>query len=162
MAIHNTGADSANTAVRAFTKVCELCLDKGFNTGNGWGKKAWEKIRDQVFGGECAYCGAKATDLTIEHLVMFNKTEFGLHHPGNIIPACRPCNKRTKRPDGSYASWEEHLRDVCRQKSDMASFTLRLDKIRKHHAEGEFKYPDLSYEEKEAIRVIAGSLYTNI
>jgi len=163
MATHNTDADSANTAVRAFlTKVGELYLEKGFNTGNGWGKKTWEKIRDQVFGGECAYCGAKAGDLTIEHLVMFNRTDFGLHHPGNIVPACRPCNKRTKKPDGTYAGWKDHLREICQQKNDMASFNLRRDRIHKHHTEGEFHYPDLSHVEKEAIRVIAGSLYVNI
>ena len=163
MAVHNTDADSANTAVRAFlTKVGEFYLDKGFNTGNGWGKAVWKKIRDDVFGGACAYCGAKNIKLSIEHLIMFNRSEYGLHHPGNIVPVCEPCNKRSKRPDGSYATWEEHLRHVCEQRGELRSYNDRLAVIRQHHLKGEFRYPDLSREEKEAIRVIASSLYQNV
>ena len=163
MAVHNTDADSANTAVRAFlTKVGEVYLDRGFNTGHGWGKTVWCKIRDDVFGGACAYCGAKGVKLSIEHLIMFNRAEYGLHHPGNVVPVCEHCNKRSKRPDGSYATWEQHLRLVCEQRGQLKNYADRLACIRHHHLEGEFKYPDLSRTENEAIRVIASSLYENI
>jgi hypothetical protein len=58
MAIHNTSADAANTAVRAFlTEVGETYWSKIFNTGTGSGKKIWEQIKNEVFNGCCCYCG---------------------------------------------------------------------------------------------------------
>ena len=50
MSIYNTGADAANTAVRALlTKIGEYYLGRSFNTGNGQSKKDWENIRDNIF-----------------------------------------------------------------------------------------------------------------
>ena len=55
MAIHNTGSDAANTAVRAFlTRVGERYLGHGFNTGSGKGNQIWEDTKDS-FEGRCAY-----------------------------------------------------------------------------------------------------------
>lgn len=86
MAIYNTASDAANTAVRSFlTKVGEFYLDHSLITGTGRGKSAWLRIRDQVFDGCCAYCGDRSDHIQIEHLLMFNHTEYGLHHPGNIV-----------------------------------------------------------------------------
>ncbi len=57
MTVYNTGADSANTAVRAFlTKVGEFYLGRAFNTASGKGKADWERIKEKVFQGRCAYC----------------------------------------------------------------------------------------------------------
>ncbi len=36
----------------------------------------------------------KFIKLQIEHLIMFNRQEFGLHHPGNVVPVCSNCNNR--------------------------------------------------------------------
>ena len=70
MAIHNTGSDAANTAVRAFlTRVGERYLGHGFNTGSGKGNQIWEDTKDS-FEGRCAYCGlASPEGLQREHLV---------------------------------------------------------------------------------------------
>ena len=91
---------------------------------------------------------------------MFNRTEFGLHHPGNIIPCCTACNKRERLEDKSYCDWETHLYKVCVSRGDEGKFELRkqkiLDNFKKH------KYPKLNTNEKHAIRVIASSLYENI
>lgn len=79
MAIYNTPSDSANTAVRAFlTKVGEYYLTHSFNTGSGKGKALWVSIRDNDFEGCCAYCGEKSDKIQIEHVLMFNRTEYGL------------------------------------------------------------------------------------
>lgn len=103
MALYNTYADAANTAVRAFlTEIGEYYWGKSFNTSSGKAKKDWETIRDQIFSGECAYCGKSDSKLQMEHLIMFNRTEFGLHHPGNIVPSCKECNSRSKK-------WTEHI-----------------------------------------------------
>ncbi len=91
---------------------------------------------------------------------MFNRTEFGLHHPGNIVPCCKSCNKRERNEDSSYTSWQEHLKKICQSRSEMGQFEGRKQKIisniKKH------KYPELSTNESHAIRVIANSLYDNI
>ena len=132
MAGHNTAFDAANTAVRAFlTKIGEYYLGRNFNTGSGKAKADWEKIRDKVFEGKCAYCGTSETKLQADHLVMFNKEQFGLHHPGNIVPSCPKCNSRSKHSSGNYNSWEDHLSFICKQNKELDKFHERWEKIKK-------------------------------
>ena len=161
MAVYNTTSDAANTAVRAFlTRVGEYYLEHSFNTGSGKGKLIWEAIRDLDFQSCCAYCGEHSNSLQIEHLLMFNRTEYGLHHPGNIVPSCKACNKRERSIDGSYTNWEEHLKKICDVRSESNLFSERRLKITSHIKK--YNYPDLSINENHAIRVIANSLYENI
>jgi len=161
MTVYNTPSDSANTAVRAFlTKVGEYYLGHSFNTSSGLGKKTWQKIREKRFRGRCAYCNKKDQQLQIEHLIMFNKTEYGLHHPGNVVPCCIKCNKREKRSDKTYMDWEEHLKDICEKNNEVDAFKKRKGAIISHMKEK--NYPVLTLEEKHAIEVIAKSLYENI
>jgi hypothetical protein len=163
MAIHNTSYDAANTAVRAFlTKVGAKYWGRSFNTGSGSGKNIWLKIKDKVFEGKCCYCGNASDKLQIEHLTMFNREEYGLHHPGNVAPVCDGCNKRGKDVNGRHLSWEAHLRDVCSRNKDLRNYDSRRARIAQHIEKGEFAYPDLSQNEKHSIRVIAESLYHNI
>lgn len=161
MAVYNTSSDAANTAVRAFlTKVGEFYLNRKFNTTSGPGKADWERIRDVVFEARCAYCGEDGAKLQIEHLQMFNRIEYGLHHPGNIVPCCAPCNKREKKEDTSYVNWVEHLKIVCKRRGETDQFQLRLQKIQQSIKDE--NYPTLNQNEKHAVRVIANSLYENI
>ena len=114
MTTYNTGSDSANTGVRAFlTKIGEFYLGRSFNTASGEGKKDWIRIKKEVFESKCAYCNSDLEKPTIEHLVMFNRTECGLHHPGNIVPCCSPCNKRDKDEEGNYLTWERVIWRCC-------------------------------------------------
>ncbi|MCG6348595.1 HNH endonuclease [Vibrio fluvialis] len=161
MAIYNTASDSANTAVRAFlTKVGEYYLGHSFNTSTGTGKAIWLDIRDQHFASSCAYCGERHTNLQIEHLLMFNRTEYGLHHPGNIVPCCKYCNKRSKNSDNSYSDWETHLQLICEQRGELEMFSKRKAAILENYER--YGYPKLNDNEKHAISVIASSLYENI
>jgi len=163
MAIHNTAFDAANTAVRAFlTKVGAKYWGRTFNIGTGSGKAIWHEIKNEVFGGRCCYCSKRSEKLQIEHLVMFNRVEYGLHHPGNVAPVCGDCNKRGKDESGKHLSWEQHLRRICTKNKKMDSFESRRLQILKHITEGKFAYPKLSKDEKNSIRVIAESLYNNI
>ncbi len=158
MAIYNTPSDAANTAVRSFlTSVGEHYLGRSFNTGVGYGKALWVEICAD-FGGACAYC-EQVGPLQIEHLLMFNRTEYGLHHPGNLVPVCKNCNKRGRNEARGYVSWQEHLATICSQqpRSEVVRREKRIfDHMRKHD------YPDLNEQEKHAIRVIAEALYENI
>ena len=128
MAVYNTPADAANTAVRAFlTRIGEYYLGRSFNTSSGKASQDWIKIRDIVFDGKCAYCGKKESKLQMEHLIMFNRDEYGLHHPGNIVPVCNNCNKRSRDEKQQYKNWEEHLSIICeRDKEINKSWVNRL------------------------------------
>lgn len=163
MSIYNTPADAANTAVRAFlTSLGEHYWGSSFNTGSGKGKSDWGKIKQDIFKNECAYCGAKELKLQMEHLIMFNRSEYGLHHPGNVVPVCAKCNSRTKREDKTYTLWEDHLSSICEENNEKDKFFDRWTRIRKHLSEGEFAYPRLTTEERDSIRIIANHLYEKI
>ena len=163
MAIYNTASDASNTSVRALlTKIGELYYGRSYNTGSGAGKKVWLEIRDQIFNGCCVYCGEGDVKLTIEHLIMFNRTEFGLHHPGNTVPCCSECNKRRKGNDKRYLDWKSHLRVVCEERGEPDMYEPRLNKVVEHMERGPYTYPKLTHEELSAIKVISQSLYENI
>lgn len=160
MALYNTAYDASNTAVRAFlTKIGEYYLGRSFNTRSGLAKQDWLKIRDEFFGRCCAYCGISSVKLQMDHLIMFNRQEFGLHHPGNIVPACTSCNKRTKDNNGNYNSWENHLSIICERNNSKNQFFDRWKRIKQHIDEGEYAYPKLTEGENKAIKIIANNLY---
>jgi hypothetical protein len=158
LAIYNTASDSANTAVRSFlTKLGEQYLGRSINTGSGKGKKDWARIKETVFGNACAYCGVSDVALGMEHLIMFNRAECGLHHPGNLVPCCTPCNKRARDENKAYVDWRTHLesRDISRSDKDK-----RLRRIEAHIVAED--YPELSGDEQKAIEILANSLYSSI
>ena len=157
MAIYNTSSDAANTAVRAFlTSVGEFYYEGSFNTGTGKGQAVWAKIQAS-FDNACAYCGSTGK-LQIEHLVMFNRAEYGLHHPGNIVPVCPSCNGREKY-EKKYVPWQSQLE---RKSAGVAQavIAVRRERIEAHITQ--YKYPNLTSQEKSAIAVIAESLYENV
>lgn len=157
MTTYNTGSDSANTSVRAFlTKIGEYYLGRTFNTASGKGKEDWIRIKEVVFRSRCAYCDINLERPTIEHLIMFNKNECGLHHPGNIVPCCKECNKRERSKDGGYQSWQSHLLIICK-KTDIASYKRRKEKIEKHIKTE--NYPKLTGDEINALKAICAHLY---
>ena len=162
MAIYNTPSDSANTAVRSFlTKIGEEYYGQSYNTGSGRGKKVWLTIKEDEFEGCCAYCGEKTESVSIEHLIMFNREQCGLHHPGNTVPCCRSCNTRTKNDEKFYHDWETHLGAIIEEKGgSISELNKRKKRIRNHM--DKWAYPNLSSDEENAIRAIAHSLYEGI
>ena len=154
MTTYNTSSDAANTMIRAFlTKIGEEYLGHYFNTGSGKGKEIWTRIKEKTFNKKCAFCGSLSDNLTMEHLIMFNRDQCGLHHPGNIVPCCKSCNKRL--PDTKkYYDWLEQPEAVCKTIED---YKIRKKKILKHIKDE--KYPDLTDDEVNALRAVAMSLY---
>ncbi len=160
MAVHNASGDAANTAVRAFlTKVGEHYLERSYNTGSKQGKVLWMRIKED-FKNKCAYCNKKTESLQIEHLVKFNRTECGLHHPGNTVPVCKSCNKTRKNAQKKDLNWQDHLRAVCRETKTETSYDGRYKKIISHIKKE--KYPNLTKDEKNTIKVVCKRLYENI
>jgi 5-methylcytosine-specific restriction endonuclease McrA len=159
VAINSTPSDSANTAVRSFlTAVGQKYYEEVFATNSGKGKVTWGEIVKN-FDGVCAYCNTPGKLIQVEHLVMFNREQCGLHHPGNCVPCCKECNTRKRDPNKNYLSWEKQLLEICEGKK-LKAYKDRHAKISSHIQK--YKYPDFSIEEKNAIRVIAESLYENV
>ena len=155
MTTYNTGSDAANTSVRAFlTKVGELDLGRPFNTGSRKAKEDWQRIKTETFESRCAYCNAELASLTMEHLVMFNQSQCGLHHPGNVVPCCKSCNSRKKDENG-FLDWEGQLLEQCGD--DLLAFKERKQRVI-NHIESE-DYPKLTEDEVSSLKVIASHLY---
>lgn len=162
MAIYNTGSDAANTNVRAFlTKIGEFYLGHTFDTGSGKGKEIWSRIKSETFRNMCAFCNEHADSLTIEHLVMFNRSQCGLHHPGNIVPCCKSCNKRKRDPNTKvFLDWTEHLQEVCQDQG------ARIDELSKRKQRITYPinnegYPNFTEDEINALRAVSENLYRN-
>ena len=65
---------------------------------HGFSRADWEHTRNDVFGGRCAYCGV-AGELEMEHAIPINMDKLGEHHLGNLVPACKQCNREKGNKD---------------------------------------------------------------
>lgn len=71
-----------------------------------------------TFQNRCPYCGEALNvhNTVIEHLDAMNQTRAGLQVPGNVLPACRPCNLEKRRDDQAQlpplgdSGWDSFLR----------------------------------------------------
>jgi len=56
---------------------------------------------EAAFGGNCCYCCRPLENdrTSVEHLEGMNRFRLGLHVPGNVILACKPCNGEKRRDD---------------------------------------------------------------
>ena len=110
--------------IKAFlTKIGEDYLGHYFNTGSGKGKEIRTGIKEKTFNKKCAFCGSLSDNLTMEHLILFNRDQCELHHLGNFVLCCKSCNKRLRHPDTKkYYDWVEQLEAVCKTIED---FKLR-------------------------------------
>lgn len=52
-------------------------------------ERDWQRLVAR-YRGCCAYCGNPSKDLQREHVISLSRG--GAHGPGNILPACPPCN----------------------------------------------------------------------
>jgi 5-methylcytosine-specific restriction endonuclease McrA len=98
------------------------------------------RYRDDVlksFGHSCLYCGRdlEPDRASVEHLDGMNRFRAGLHVPGNVAMACRPCNNEKRRDDQktqlSLASsgWESflsHDRSRCEAECKTCSYWASL------------------------------------
>lgn len=64
-------------------------------------KVDWQKTIE-YFDHNCAYCGQKG-DIEMDHIIPMNKSSLGEHKIGNIVPSCKPCNR--KKHDKSYTDF---------------------------------------------------------
>jgi hypothetical protein len=116
----------------------------------------WEKLKTETFNSRCAYCHNKGK-LHIEHLIMFNNEQCGLHHPGNIVPCCPKCNTMKKDEDTKkYVNWEDQLLKICNSKEEFKS----RKKIIQTHIKNE-NYPNLTDDEINALRAVGKHLYSS-
>lgn len=151
-----------NLVVRSFLREVGKVPDEPyFDHSSKKGKKVWGRIKKR-FNQKCAYCGKRDDKLEMEHLIMLNRQQGGLHHPGNVVPACKECNKREKDDANErYLDWEKHLNNI--KKSDRGSnidVATQINNI-KDHMKCE-KYPNITGESREYIAELAESLYQEV
>ena len=164
MARHPQASDASNTMIRAFLiKVGELHLSHSFNVGSGAGKKIWNRIKEDTFNNSCAYCEIKESSLeklTMDHLIGLNREECGLHHPGNVVPACKSCNnsKKKKYKKGEVnRAWMDYLEDIC---LTMDEYKKRKKRIMDHRSSED--YPKLTDDEINSLKAVASHLYSTV
>ena len=166
MAKNPSPSDASNTAVRFLLRKAGSIHSDGkmYDTTRSWGKNAWEDIVSNTFSGKCAYCGKVGQALEVEHLLMTNRTQVGIHHPGNTVPTCKPCNKRQRKPGSQteYDSWGEHLEKICESRGEMNHYETRRERIHFHMNESQYKLPLNNEMAQEAVRYITDDLYKEI
>ena len=165
MAKNPSPSDAANTAVRfLLRKAGSIDLPSMYDTTRSWGKEAWEDIVSNTFSGRCAYCGRVGLALQVEHLLMTNRTQVGLHHPGNTVPCCKSCNQRSRKKGSriEYDTWLEHLEKVCIERNEQDKFEDRKNRIVEHMDESKYKLPLNDESAYRAVRFITEDLYTEI
>lgn len=163
MPIYNTASNAANTAVRAFlTKIGEEYLGQRFDIMSGSGKEHWARISEEVFEGKCAFCGTASNSLPMVHLVMLNKQECGLHHPGNVVPCCAFCSRRQYDSDSCRRfTWKEQLAYIFRYRGLSADDIEQQREKIIHHIVRE-DYPIVRCEQLSALKVVTENLYERV
>jgi hypothetical protein len=65
----------------------------------------YETAVREHFGNQCPYCHRLLTydSSVVEHLDGMNRLRAGLHVPGNVLVACKPCNNEKRRDDSRKA-----------------------------------------------------------
>lgn len=154
-----------NQAVRAYlAEIGGLYFRSLYDHKEGPGKKAWAEAME-FFGNACVYCGTKESNLprnttmTLEHLVETNQFEVGLHHPGNTVPACKPCNNsRHPIANGQSTSWQDHLASRCKGLNEKTK-NKRRQRIEEYIARGPNPYPQLTKKQIAFLKTACKSLY---
>jgi len=143
--------------------------------------EAWQlKIEDEsylakveeIFENRCPYCRAvlNKTNVIVEHPDGMNRLRAGLHVPGNVLLACRPCNSEKRRDDSlraltlaqtgwesflshdgtrcdpscrTCAYWKQLWPDLDLRKSELQQNTARISQFRATYSEFERVLPYL-------------------
>jgi len=91
--------DASNAAVRALLTLIGENHDLavlGTPPGELRGKKLKQRLAID-FNNKCAYCNINVSDkMEVDHVIPMNQKSLGQHMYGNLVPACKDCN-RSKR-----------------------------------------------------------------
>jgi hypothetical protein len=75
--------------------------------------KQWRQSIKEAFGCQCAYCGVKSTELTLDHV--HPKTKGGEDLATNIVPACKRCNH--EKGSFHWKTWFQSTPDYCEERA---------------------------------------------
>lgn len=108
-------SDVANKLVSMFLHELSQSISENWKVKIGSAEYV-ELVRD-TFGNLCPYCSCDLTQANsvIEHLDGMNRLRAGLHVPGNVLVACKPCNNEKRRDDSQRSlslaatGWESFL-----------------------------------------------------
>ena len=74
--------------------------------------KQWRQSIKDAFGCQCAYCGVKDKELTLDHI--HPKTKGGEDLATNIVPACRKCNH--EKGSSIWKIWFKQRPEYCERR----------------------------------------------
>ena len=97
-------SDVPNRTIQIFLQEAGVMYDRAR------GLEPFRRIDDTLgfFEHACAYCGIEGAELVEEHVIPRNRAGVGLHAWGNVVPACRNCN----RQKGGRLGWDDFLRSL--------------------------------------------------
>jgi hypothetical protein len=75
--------------------------------------KQWRQSIKEAFGCQCAYCGVKDDQLTLDHI--HPKTKGGEDLATNLVPACRRCNH--EKGSFYWKTWFKGTPDYCEERA---------------------------------------------
>lgn len=138
----------ANTVVRMFLARIGATYDRQR------GMKPYSKLsigtilRDE-FGHCCCYCELPLTDAAVDedHLIPTNKSTAGLHAWGNVVPACKPCNKRKH-----YREWRFFLREISTTDDEFHRRASRIEEFQRKYR----------YAPAVGLEIVAGALHKEV
>lgn len=124
-------SDVANKLVSMFLHEVSRRLAVEFGTKVNDSSYA-DKV-EQFFGADCALCGSvlEKDRLAVEHLEGMNRVRLGLHIPGNVVLACKECNREKRRDDQlealvlsqtGWGSFLSHDGSVCPPECDSCAY----------------------------------------
>jgi len=108
-------SDVANKLISMFLHLLsqKLCDTWGLKVGDS---TYLDNVR-KVFSDSCPYCRTllMRSNVVVEHPDGMNRLRAGLHVPGNVLLACKPCNSEKRRDDSletltlAESGWESFL-----------------------------------------------------
>ena len=160
---------AAGSAVRAYlAEIGSVYLGKVYDPKDDGEHRRWWEATVEHFDGRCVYCNTpeeklpRGERITKEHLIETNRQQCGLHHPGNVVPACSVCNKsREKRRDGSWPTWEQHLQEIGK-KHKLSDQTVEKRRKRIQQFIDSSGYPELTEEELAYLRRTAAAVHDDV
>lgn len=144
MWVPRSPSDIPNALIRVFLQ------DAGGLYDESRGLPPFRKVTPEVkafFDNTCPYCGVSDTEAEFveEHIVARNQKQAGLHAWGNVVWACRSCNRKKSGKD-----WRAFLATVA---VDEETFDDRVRRIEQFQAS--YRYdPDV-----EALKAVLVELY---
>lgn len=143
-----SASEVANYAVRVFLARIGERYDemRGLTRFTRDGTASATVLR--FFSDLCPYCDSPLiSEIATDHLVPTNQTAAGLHAWGNVVEACRPCNRQKREHD-----WRSFVRSISATDEAFARRVSRIEEFQRAYG----------YSPSPGLEGIAAALYEGV